>query len=172
MVNTLLMATSIGKAKGHKLLGNQCAKGRAAKVQRIFESAMTDFTEQLQCYWSQLLTVMYDRHRVGELRVPHLSVNNGYAVMLLLAEKADSHLLNECLATQRIARGLFERTSLSRKFVWRYLAYRVVARNGRLISILRTLVNFWYTLVKRVKYVKKVSNRYYDGTSALHTDTV
>lgn len=47
MVNTLLMATSIGKAKGHKFLGNQCAKGRAAKVQRIFESAMTDFTEQL-----------------------------------------------------------------------------------------------------------------------------
>ena len=47
MVNTLLMATSIGKAKGHKLLGNQCAKGRAAKLLRIFEFVKAYFTEQL-----------------------------------------------------------------------------------------------------------------------------
>jgi hypothetical protein len=48
MVNTLLMATSIGKAKGHKLLGNQCAKGRAAKLLRIFEFVKAYFTEQLR----------------------------------------------------------------------------------------------------------------------------
>ena len=47
----LLMAPTISKAKGHKLLGNQCARGRAAKVQRIFEPAMTDFTEQLRRSW-------------------------------------------------------------------------------------------------------------------------
>lgn len=50
MVNTLLMATSIGKANGHKLLGNQCAKGRAAKLLRIFEFVKAYFTEQLPCY--------------------------------------------------------------------------------------------------------------------------
>ena len=109
----------------------------------------------MKCYWSQLLTVVYDRHRVGELKIPHLSVNNGYAVILLLAEKADFHLMNECLETQRIARGLFERTSLSSKFVWRYLAYRAVARDGRVVSVMRTLMNFWYTVVKRVKFVKQ-----------------
>ena len=35
MVNTLLMTTSIGKAKGHKLLGNQCA-GARYKVTKNF----------------------------------------------------------------------------------------------------------------------------------------
>jgi hypothetical protein len=50
MVNTLLMATSIGKAKGHKLLGNQCAKGRAAKLLRIFEFVKAYFTEQLRLF--------------------------------------------------------------------------------------------------------------------------
>ena len=50
MVNTLLMTTSIGKAKGHKLLGNQCAKGRAAKLLRIFEFVKAYFTEQLRYY--------------------------------------------------------------------------------------------------------------------------
>ena len=44
----LLMAPTISKAKGHKLLGNQCAKGRAAKLLRIFEFVKAYFTEQLQ----------------------------------------------------------------------------------------------------------------------------
>ena len=43
----LLMAPTISKAKGHKLLGNQCAKGRAAKLLRIFEFVKAYFTEQL-----------------------------------------------------------------------------------------------------------------------------
>ena len=45
----LLMAPTISKAKGHKLLGNQCAKGRAAKLLRIFEFVKAYFTEQLRC---------------------------------------------------------------------------------------------------------------------------
>ena len=45
----LLMAPTISKAKGHKLLGNQCAKGRAAKLLRIFEFVKAYFTEQLHC---------------------------------------------------------------------------------------------------------------------------
>lgn len=44
---TLLMAPTISKAKGHKLLGNQCAMGRAAKLRRIFEFGKAYFTEQL-----------------------------------------------------------------------------------------------------------------------------
>ena len=35
-------------AKRHTLDENLCAMGRAAKVQSLFESAMTDFTEQLR----------------------------------------------------------------------------------------------------------------------------
>lgn len=114
-----------------------------------------DKAKMMRCYWSQLLTVMYDRQRVGKLRIPHLSVNNGYAVMLLLAEKADCHLLNECLATQRITSGLFKSVSLSGKFRWRYLAYRAVPGLGRIASVMRILINLWYTLVKRLKYVRK-----------------
>ena len=47
----LLMAPTISKAKGHKLLGNQCAKGRAAKLLRIFEFVKAYFTEQLLWIW-------------------------------------------------------------------------------------------------------------------------
>lgn len=113
-----------------------------------------DRAMMMKCYWSQLLTVMYDTEKIGKMKIPNLVVNNGYAVMILLAEKADCHLLPECLASQRTIKGLFVRVSLRKKFYWRYAAYRVVAKLGRMESVVRTFVNIWFTLIKRVKFVK------------------
>ena len=112
----------------------------------------------LRCYWSQLLTVMYDSEKVGKLRIPNLIENNGYAIMLLLAERADCHLLDECLASQRTARGLFNRVPSFLKFIWRYAVYRVVADCSRTGAVARTFVNLYFTLVKRLKYVENKSH--------------
>ena len=114
-----------------------------------------DKTLMMKCYWSALLTVMYDTEKIGKLNIPNLVENNGYAVMLLLAEKADCYLLGENLASQRISKGLFVRASSGKKFFWRYGAYRVVANLGRFEALLQTFVNMYFTLVKRVKYVEK-----------------
>ena len=109
-----------------------------------------------ECYWNQLLTVMYDTEKIGRLKIPNLVENNGYAVLLLLSEKANFHLMKECLAIQRNAKGLFSRVAFGRKFVWRYVAYRAVCKLGRIESVVKTFVNIWYTLLKRVKYVERV----------------
>ena len=109
----------------------------------------------MECYWNQLLTVMYDTKKIGKLKIPNLVENNGYAVMLLLSEKADFYLMEECLAIKRIGKGLFSRVPFDRKLVWRYVAYRAVSRLGRIESIAKTFANIWYTQVKRVKYVEK-----------------
>ena len=114
-----------------------------------------DKTLMMNCYWSLLLTVMYYTEKIGKLKIPNLMENNGYAVMLLLAEKADCHLLGENLASQRTAKGVFVRVSSEKKFYWRYAAYRVVANLGRFEALLQTFVNMYFTLVKRVKYVEK-----------------
>ncbi len=114
-----------------------------------------DKAMMMNCYWSPLLTVMYDAEKTGRLKIPNLVENNGYAVLLLLAEKADCHLLCESLACQRIAKGFFVRVSLVKKFFWRYAAYRVVANLGRFEALIKTFVNLYFTLVKRVKYVGK-----------------
>jgi teichuronic acid biosynthesis glycosyltransferase TuaG len=111
-----------------------------------------------ECYWNQLLTVMYDTEKIGELIIPNLVENNGYAVMLLLSEKADFHLMDESLARLRTAKGLFSRVPFLRKFVWRFVAYRAVCKLGRIESIVKTFVNIWYTLVKRVKYVEYINS--------------
>lgn len=116
-----------------------------------------DKAMMMKCYWSQLLTVMYDTEKIGKLKIPNLVVNNGYAVMLLLAEKADCHLLAECLASQRTAKGLFNRVPSVMKFFWRYAAYRVVAGCSKIGATVRTFANLYFTLVKRLKYVEKLS---------------
>lgn len=130
---------SEGKDKGVVISGPEC-----------IDKAM-----MMKCYWSQLLTVMYDTEKIGKLMIPNLVENNGYAVMLLLTGKADCHLLGESLASQRTARGLFVRVSSVKKFYWRYAAYRVVANLGRFEALLKTFVNMYFTLVKQVKYVEK-----------------
>ena len=84
MVNTLLMATSIGKAKGHKLLGNQCAKGRAAKLLRIFEFVKAYFTEQLPRYYEQT-KLDFDKHNqqyepISYVQLPH-AVHDRYLIV-------------------------------------------------------------------------------------------
>lgn len=114
-----------------------------------------DRAMMMKCFWSPLLTVMYDSEKIGKLKIPNLVENNGYAVMLMLAEKADCHLLGESLACQRSAKGIFVRVSSEKKFFWRYAAYRVVANLGRFEALLQTFVNMYFTLVKRVKYVEK-----------------
>ena len=73
MVNTLLMATSIGKAKGHKLLGNQCAKGRAAKLLRIFEFVKAYFTEQLLPSKMKLISA-YWKYHAGKGFFTHINI--------------------------------------------------------------------------------------------------
>ena len=130
---------SDGKDKGVVISGPEC-----------IDKAM-----MMKCYWSQLLTVMYDTEKIGKLKIPNLVVNNGYAVMLQLTEKTDCHLLSECLASQRTSKGLFVRVSLRKKFYWRYAAYRGVARLGRFEALIKTIVNLYLTIVKRVKYVEK-----------------
>lgn len=114
-----------------------------------------DRAMMMNCYWTPLLTVMYDTEKTGLLKIPNLVENNGYAVMLLLAEKADCLLLGERLASQRTAKGIFVRVSSEKKFFWRYAAYRVVAKLSRIEALFKTIVNMYFTLVKRVKYVGK-----------------
>lgn len=115
-----------------------------------------DRAMMMKCYWSLLLTVIYDNNKIGKLRIPNLVENNGYAILLLLSEKADCHLLDECLASQRTDRGLFNRVPSVKKFYWRYVAYRAVARRGRIVALARSFENMCFTLVKRLKYVEEV----------------
>jgi glycosyltransferase involved in cell wall biosynthesis len=110
----------------------------------------------LKCFWPGMLTVMYDAKRIGKVKVPSYKNSNCYALLIRLSERAECHLLDENLASNRIRHGLFNGVSLNKKWGWRYEAYRTVEDLGRMHSALETIQNMWFTMVKRVKYVKKV----------------
>ena len=108
-----------------------------------------------KCFWPEMLTVMYNKEKIKQVRVPTYMGSNFYALLMRLSEKAKCYLLEENLASNRTKRGLFNGAPLKKKFTWRYEAYRTVEDLGRFRSAVMTVENLWYTVVKRVKYVKR-----------------
>lgn len=110
----------------------------------------------LKCFWPGMLTVIFDAKRLGKVRIPIYKDSNCYALLMMLCEKTECHLLDENLACNRTKWGLFDGAPFKKKFSWRYEAYRTVEDIGIVHSVWKTIENLWYTLVKRVKYVERV----------------
>lgn len=129
------------------------SKSRGAVI-----SGPKEIDEQLmlKCFWPGMLTVMYDAKKIKKVKVPAFKESNFYALLMRLSEKAKCYLLEENLASNRTKWGLFNGAPLKKKFAWRYEAYRTVEDLGRVRSVMMTVENLWYTLVKRVKYVDRI----------------
>ena len=110
--------------------------------------------DMLKCCWPAYMTVMYDREKVGEMKV-RAPQNNDYALWLNVSDRHDCYLLDENLATMRTKWGRLGRILLTNNIKWRYDAYRIDEDLGRLTSLLYTIRNGWYGIVKWMKYVKR-----------------
>lgn len=110
--------------------------------------------DMLKCCWPAYMTVMYDREKVGEMKV-RAPLNNDYALWLNVSDRHDCYLLDENLATMRTKWGRLGRILLTNNIKWRYDAYRIDEDLGRVTSLLYTIRNGWYGIVKWMKYVKR-----------------
>ncbi len=113
--------------------------------------------DMMRCSWPAYLTVMYDAEKVGLVQVQNLKNNNDYALWLNISEKHDCHLLNENLAMMRTHWGRLGGLIRTDKVKWRYEVYRKEEDLGRVVSLLYTIRNGWYGVVKWLNYVKRVS---------------
>lgn len=111
--------------------------------------------EMKKCCWMGYLTVMYDLEKIGRLQVNGVKRTNDYPLWLLASKKADCHLLPECLASQMLERGLWDRLLNSPKWMWRYEAYRKIVGMNPLVSACMTIRNLAYTAYKWWKYAKR-----------------
>lgn len=109
-----------------------------------------------KCCWMGYLTVMYDKTKVHIPTREKIKFNNNYALWLDVAENADCHLLDESLSWMRVMNGSINPFPMKGKFRWRYEVYRVVEGKGPLISVVMTYRNFFYTIVRKIKYTKRV----------------
>ncbi len=110
--------------------------------------------DMLKCCWPTYMTVMYDREKVGDMKV-RAPLNNDYALWLNVSDRHDCYLLDENLATMRTKWGKLGRILLTNNIKWRYDAYRIDEDLGRVTSLLYTIRNGWYGIVKWMKYVKR-----------------
>lgn len=113
------------------------------------------YKEMQKCCWPGYLTVMYDASKIGKMSVRNLGRNNDYALWLNVCEKADCHLLPECLAKHRTPWGLFGRLLLTDKFKWRYECYRIEEDLPLMKSVFYTVRNGLYGIWKWFKYVER-----------------
>ena len=109
----------------------------------------------LKCCWLGYATVMYDQTRIGRLQVRYLRENNDYALWLMASEKAECHLLDECLAVYRMKESILHKILFSDKFHWRYSVYRTVEDLGPFHSTIQALRNICYSSLKWTKYAKR-----------------
>lgn len=108
--------------------------------------------DMMRCCWPAYLTVMYDAEKVGLVQVHNLKKNNDYALWLNISEKHDCYLLNENLATMRTHWGRLGGLIRTDKMKWRYEVYHREEEMGPVKSVLYTIRNGWYGIVKWRRY--------------------
>lgn len=102
------------------------------------------------------LTVMYNQDRIGLIQIEDLPKNNDYAIWLKAIEKSNCYLLNESLSKYRIRTGSISRNSKIKLIKYHYMLYRKGEHKGIILSILLTLRNLFFGVLKKIVYKKKV----------------
>lgn len=110
--------------------------------------------------WPGCLTVMYDRERVGLIRVADIKKNNDYAMWLKAIRKADCYLLNKPLAVYRRGRsGSVSTHGIGSLIGWHYKLFREAEGQGPIRAVVSTARNLAFGLLKKLVYVKRTGER-------------
>ena len=112
--------------------------------------------DMMRCCWPAYLTVMYDAGKTGVIQVRNLKCHNDYALCLNVSERADCHLLEENLARMRTPWNALGNLLLTNKLKWRYEVYRIEEDLNPFVSLLMTLRNIWYGIVKWRRFINSI----------------
>ncbi len=104
--------------------------------------------------WMGCLTVMYDAETVGVIQIADIKKNNDYAMWLKVCKKADCYLLDEVLAKYRKRSGSISNHGYTKLIKWHYKLYREAEQRSPLVSVVLTLRNLFWGVLKKIRYVK------------------
>lgn len=106
------------------------------------------------CYFSTI-TVMYDREKVGLVQIADLRKNNDYAMWLQIIEKSNCYRLPECLSYYVKHEGSVSSGSKLKLIKWHYILFRKGLGKPTVLSVLLTVRNLFYGVLKKLFYRKK-----------------
>lgn len=108
------------------------------------------------CYcWPACLTVMYDSSVVGTIQIADIKKNNDYAMWLKVIERADCHLLCECLSYYRVRKGSISHDIKKISLIkWHYRLFKDSQEYGVFKSAFFTLCNIVCGIYKKLVYVR------------------
>lgn len=104
--------------------------------------------------WMGCLTVMYDADVVGLIQIADIKKNNDYAMWLKVCKKAKCYLLDEMLAKYRKRSGSISNHGYTKLIKWHYKLYREAEGKNPISSLVLTVRNLFFGVIKKLKYVK------------------
>lgn len=112
--------------------------------------------KMFQYCWPGCLTVMYDANYIGLIQIENLKKNNDYAMWLKVIKKADCFLLKENLASYRQRRGSISHDKFFKLIKSHYELFRKGEGLNPISSLLYTIQNMIFGVVKKIMYVKSI----------------
>lgn len=111
--------------------------------------------DMFTCCWPGCLSVMYDAEKVGLIQVKDIKKNNDSAMWLKVIQKADCHLLKECLGKYRRRAN-----SITPKPIWQriwahYPLFRVAEEMNPIAATFWVIMNILGNLYKKMRYVTR-----------------
>ena len=109
------------------------------------------------CCWMGYLTVMYDAERLGRFQVRNIEKHSDYALWMMVIEKADCYLFEECLASHRVNHRLLSPLPMFDKIKCRYEVFHTVEGLNPVLSMWLTVRNMIWGYVKKLMFVEKLN---------------
>lgn len=106
--------------------------------------------------WVGCLTAMYDANKVGLIQIADIKKNNDYAIWLKVIKKCNCYLLKENLASYRQRKGSISHDKLWKLIKSHYVLWHEAEGKNPMVSIVLTIRNLFYGVMKRIKYVTKI----------------
>ncbi|MBQ2873143.1 MAG: glycosyltransferase family 2 protein [Bacilli bacterium] len=102
------------------------------------------------------LTVIYDVEKIGLIQIENIPKNNDYAMWLKVIKKSKNcFLLNEVLASYRKRSHSISSGSKLKLIKHHYILYKIGEKKNSITSIILTLRNIFFGILKKKIYVKK-----------------
>ena len=108
------------------------------------------------CYFSTI-TVMYDREKIGLIKIANLRKNNDYAMWLQAIEKSNAYRLPECLSFYIKHDGSVSSGSKMKLVKWHYKLFRDGMGMNPVLSGVLTVNNLVHGVWKKLHYKEPVN---------------